>query len=138
MPVYVMTKEQVIKTTMEDLMRVGLLYSPAIDKFKRQLDSYEDASLIRMMVLAHEIKELHLASEATNQKSQVKRGRLMAKLTGQLRPAHVAKGYHLMEDEDYLYLYLPDDKAPPIVFNAYSTKMEDVINTICKLEGEDG
>jgi len=140
MPTYSIPMQQIPDTIVNDLTAAGLLGPGSAVGIIDRLKTFDDESLIRFMIHAHELREIKMAvdeRQKSHQRPQNKRGRLLGKLTGMLRPAHVAKGYCLLEDEDFLYLYLPDDKMPPIVFNARTTELPDVIKTICRLEGED-
>lgn len=133
--------EQIPDTIVRDLTDAGLLGPGSAVGFMEALKTYDENSLVMTLIHAHELREIRMVVEANKkkaqQRSQKRRGSLLGKLTGMLRPDHVSKGYCLMEDEDFLYLYLPDDKMPPIVFNAMTTTLPDVIRTICRLEGQD-
>lgn len=134
-----MTKEQVIDTISENLCKAGVYNDKGLLGYRDTLAEYDDINLTKALVHSHELKEVATAAQElrSRQKPPGLKGRLMSKLTGMLRPAHVARGYMLTEDEDFLFLYMPDQKMPPIVFNARTTTLPDVIKTICRLEGED-
>jgi len=140
MPKYSIPIQQIPDTIVNDLTAAGLLGPGSAVGTIDRLKTFDDESLIRFMIYAHELKEITMAvaeKQKANQRRQKGRGSLFGKLTGLLRPAHVAKGYYLVEDEDFLYLYMPDQEMPPIIFNARTTGLSDVIKTICRLEGEE-
>jgi hypothetical protein len=50
-------------------------------------------------------------------------------LTNMLKPEYIEKGYKLSEDEDFLYLSIPDEVVA-VVFNSHTAtipKIEEVI-----------
>ncbi len=140
-----LSQAQVIETIVEDLARAGILHPCNTGRYVATLKSYDETTLLKTLIHAHELRETRTAFEEMEKGMQESKeriwrnikGRLFGKLTGMLRPAHISKGYSLVEDEDYLYLYLPNPEMPPIVFNARTTELPDVIKTICRLEGED-
>jgi len=139
-PTFTMPMDQIPNTIVRDLTEAGLLGPGSAVGFLESLKTYDETSLVRTLIHAHELREIRMAvaeKQKAYQRAQKRRGRLFGKLTGMLRPAHVSRGYQLAEDEDYLFLYLPDSEMPPIVFNARTTTLPDVIRTICRLEGED-
>ena len=140
MPEYLINMKQIPDTIVRDLTEAGLLGPGSASGTIDRLKTFDETSLIRTMIHAHELREITAEvaeKQKAHQRAQDKRGSLFGKLTGLLRPAHVAKGYHLVEDDDFLYLYMPDQSMPPIIFNARTTELPDVIKTICRLEGED-
>ncbi len=54
-------------------------------------------------------------------------------LTLMLKPQYVLKGYHLLEDEDFVYLTGPT-LTTPAVFSAYGAHLEDIERHIDNLE----
>lgn len=56
-------------------------------------------------------------------------------LTGMLRSEHVAAGFSLTEDEDFLYLHVPG-KASPVVFSVVGADIESVNSYIEEVQAD--
>jgi len=52
-----LTREQATKTIIEDLIQAGVLLRSETDRYRRVLETYDDMTLLRVLIYSHELKE---------------------------------------------------------------------------------
>ena len=52
-----LTREQVTKTIISNLIQAGVLLQSETDRYRKVLETYDDMTLLRVLVHSHELKE---------------------------------------------------------------------------------